>query len=57
VPALLMLIALGYTFRYRIEFYPLFELCGFVGFWRSLARPPARVETILGGGAAVRRPA
>jgi hypothetical protein len=52
VPALLMLIALGYTFRYRIEFYPLFELCGFVGFWRLVTVPRRRVEAVIGVGAA-----
>ena len=52
VPALLMLLALSYTFRYRIEFYPLLELCGFVGFWHLLMRRPRHIEALLGGGAA-----
>jgi hypothetical protein len=32
VPGLLMLMAIHMTFRYRMEFYPLFELFGFIGF-------------------------
>ncbi|MGC2412385.1 MAG: hypothetical protein WA459_06790 [Stellaceae bacterium] len=40
VPAGLMLIAIVMAFRYRMEFYPLFELCAFIGFWRFLAVPP-----------------
>jgi hypothetical protein len=52
VPALLMPIALSYTFRYRIEFYPLLELCAFVGFWRVLTRLSTRVQAILGVGTA-----
>ena len=51
IPALLMLVAISYAFRYRIEFYPLLELCAFVGFWRLLTRAPARLQAILGGGA------
>ena len=31
VPALLMLIAISTTFRYRMEFYPLFNLAAFLG--------------------------
>lgn len=33
IPIMLMLTVIVMTFRYRMEFYPLFELCAFVGFW------------------------
>jgi hypothetical protein len=39
VPILLMLTAFGMTFRYRMEFYPFFELFAFLGFARLLAVP------------------
>jgi hypothetical protein len=39
VPALLMLIAFGMTFRYRMEFYPFFELFAFLGLGRLASRP------------------
>jgi hypothetical protein len=42
VPALLMLMAAGMSFRYRMDFYPLFELCGFVGFASMIGSPTAR---------------
>jgi hypothetical protein len=38
VPIALMLTFSGMTFRYRMEFYPFFELCAFVGFGMLLAR-------------------
>src|SRR5262249_51865191 len=49
VPALLMLSFIGMTFRYRMEFYPLFEFCAFLGFGAVLARqkpPPTLVLAI-----------
>jgi len=36
VPAGLMLVAIGMAFRFRLEFYPLFELFALMGFWRTL---------------------
>jgi hypothetical protein len=38
VPIVLMLIFLSMTFRYRMEFYPFFELCAFFGFGLLLRR-------------------
>lgn len=52
VPAGLMLIAIVMAFRYRMESYPLFELCAFIGFWRLLAAP-SRAATIVFGAAAL----
>lgn len=42
VPGFLMLIAFAMAFRYRMEFYPLFELFAFLGFARLAAKPAAR---------------
>jgi hypothetical protein len=53
VPAVLMLTAIVMVFRYRMEFYPLFELCAFTGFWRLLATPSRRVAIVFGGAALV----
>jgi hypothetical protein len=53
VPGLLMLTFIGMTFRYRMEFYPLFELCAFVGFWCVLTARPRRIAMIFGGAALV----
>ena len=42
-PILLMLMLISMTFRYRMEFYPFFELCAFLGFsWflRRRKEPP-----------------
>jgi hypothetical protein len=46
-PAGLMLMALAMTFRYRMEFYPFFELLAFVGFASLLATPPRRTPVVL----------
>ena len=61
VPAMLMLIAVHMTFRYRMEFYPLFELFGFIGFGyiataaahgRGIGRWTAKAtETVVAMGA------
>jgi len=51
VPIVLMLTAFSMTFRYRMEFYPFFELCAFVGFWRLLMAPPRRIDIAVGVGA------
>jgi hypothetical protein len=39
VPIALMLTFIAMTFRYRLEFYPFFDLCAFLGFGVLLARP------------------
>jgi hypothetical protein len=39
VPIALMLTFISMTFRYRLEFYPFFELCAFLGFGVLLSRP------------------
>jgi hypothetical protein len=38
VPVMLILTLISMTFRYRMEFYPLFELCAFLGFGVLLSR-------------------
>jgi hypothetical protein len=48
VPALLMLTAIAMNFRYRMEFYPLFELCAFVGFASLIASPTPRPRITFG---------
>jgi hypothetical protein len=54
VPGVLMLMALAMTFRYRMEFYPFFELLAFVGFAALLATPPRQTPVALfAGGTAV----
>jgi hypothetical protein len=47
VPALMMLTAFGMTYRYRMEFYPFFELFAFLGFARLAARPAGRAPHIV----------
>lgn len=47
VPPALMLIAMSMAFRYRIEFYPIFELCALLGlyaFARGLVRDRRELE-------------
>ncbi len=39
VPIALILTYTSMSFRYRLEFYPFFELCGFLGFGVLLSRP------------------
>jgi hypothetical protein len=39
VPILLILTFSSMTFRYRLEFYPFFDLCAFLGFGILMARP------------------
>ncbi len=46
VPMVLMLTFVSMAFRYRLEFYPFFDLCAFLGFGVLLSRskaPPIRV--------------
>lgn len=50
IPPVLMLTAISYSYRYRVEFYPLLELCAFVGLWHLLVRPPARIGAIFTAG-------
>src|SRR5262249_44156414 len=50
VPPVMMLVAISYTYRYRLEFYPLLELLAFVGLWRLLVRPAARIRALLAAG-------
>ena len=39
VPIALMLTFNGMAFRYRLEFYPFFDLCAFLGFAVLVSRP------------------
>jgi hypothetical protein len=52
IPCALMLTALGAAFRYRMEFYPFFELFAFLGFGALAARPAARPPLAVSIGAA-----
>lgn len=47
VPILLMLTAFSMTFRYRMEFYPFFELFAFLGFAALLAAPSRRATALV----------
>jgi hypothetical protein len=51
VPILLMLTAFGMSFRYRMEFYPFFELFALLGFARLASRPTGRAPAIVAAGA------
>jgi hypothetical protein len=51
VPIVLILSAFGMTFRYRMEFYPFFELFAFLGVARLAARPAGRAPAIVLAGA------
>lgn len=42
IPVVLMLIFNSMTFRYRLEFYPFFNLCAFFGFAGLASRPQRR---------------
>ncbi len=55
IPAVLMLTAFAMTFRYRMEFYPLFELGAFVGFRCLLAAPPRRTAMAAFAAGAARQ--
>ncbi len=54
VPIALMLTFNGMAFRYRLEFYPFFDLCAFLGFAVLVSRPkappliPAAAAAIVG---------
>jgi hypothetical protein len=54
IPVFLMLTAFGTSYRYRMEFYPFFELFAFLGFARLAGRPggrgPAVVTVTAGAG-------
>jgi hypothetical protein len=50
VPAALMLVAISMAFRYRLEFFPLIELCAFAGFARLLQAPTRRATIWMGAG-------
>jgi hypothetical protein len=47
VPIFLMLTAFGTSYRYRMEFYPFFELFAFLGFARLAARPTERAPIVV----------
>ncbi len=47
VPILLMLTLFVMTFRYRMEFYPFFELFAFLGFARLLASPARQRPAVI----------
>lgn len=51
VPAILMLTYVAMSFRYRIEFYPFLELCGFAGFALVAAAPSRRARWLFSGAA------
>lgn len=51
VPTFLMLTAFSMSFRYRMEFYPFFELFAFLGFGALAARPASRVPIFVVVGA------
>lgn len=53
IPCALILIELYLCFRYRMEFYPFFELFAFLGFGALAARPAGRVPAIVVTGALV----
>src|SRR6266568_7774833 len=54
VPIMLMLTFDGMAFRYRLEFYPFFDLCAFLGFGVLISRPkeplliPSAAAAIVG---------
>jgi len=51
VPVVLMLTAFSMTFRYRMEFYPFFELFAFLGFGRLAGHPTGRAPVFVLVGA------
>jgi hypothetical protein len=51
VPVILALTYVAMSFRYRIEFYPLLELCGFLGFASAVAAPSRKASRFLLGAA------
>jgi hypothetical protein len=51
VPIGLILMAFSMTFRYRMEFYPFFELFAFLGFARLAARSTGPAPTLVAVGA------
>src|SRR5207302_5908566 len=56
VPIALVLTFSGMSFRYRLEFYPLFDFCAFLGFGILLTRakaPPLRWFALAAWGGLV----
>jgi len=56
VPILLILTFSSMTFRYRLEFYPFFDLCAFLGFGVLVSRPeipPLRAFAVAAFGGVV----
>jgi hypothetical protein len=53
VPGVLMLMAYGMTFRYRMEFYPFFELFAFLGVGRLASKPAGIGASMVAVGAFV----
>jgi hypothetical protein len=53
LPILLILTAFSASHRYRMEFYPFFELFAFLGFARLAARPAGHSSALVGFGALV----
>lgn len=51
VSILLILTVFGTSYRYRMEFYPFFELFAFLGFARLAAIPAGRAPRLVGAGA------
>jgi hypothetical protein len=51
VSILLMLTVFGTSYRYRMEFYPFFELFAFLGFARIAATSAGRAPRLVGAGA------
>lgn len=47
VPIFLMLTAFGTSYRYRMEFYPFFELFALLGFARLAVRPTGRAPVVV----------
>jgi hypothetical protein len=46
-----MLTVFGTSYRYRMEFYPFFELFAFLGFARIAATSAGRAPRLVGAGA------
>lgn len=53
VPIALILTFIDMTFRYRLEFYPFFDLCAFLGFGLLVSRPKTPPVVACGAAAIV----
>ena len=53
VSILLILTVFGTSFRYRMEFYPFFELFALIGFARLAAAPAGLASRVVGAGAVI----